>query len=54
LDDIVIDITGDQYNVISTSKLNEDRKKQAFVPVHIAHINDSYLYDLFRIQGNSV
>ncbi|WP_251850715.1 hypothetical protein [Enterobacter asburiae] len=52
LDDIVIDITGDQYNVISTSKLNEAIvKNRPFVPVHIAHINDSYLYDLFRIQG---
>lgn len=50
--DYVIDITGDQYNVISTSKLNEAIvKNRPFVPVHIVHKKNSYLYDLFRVQG---
>lgn len=50
--DIVVDITGDQYNVISTSKLNEAIvKNRPFVPVHVDHQKNSYLYNLFRIKG---
>ncbi|EIY2649050.1 hypothetical protein MMK76_004462 [Klebsiella aerogenes] len=50
--DYVIDITGDQYNIINASKLNEDIvRSRPFVPVHVAHRKDSYLYNLFRIQG---
>ena len=53
--DYVIDITGDQYNVISTSKLNEAIvKNRPFLPVHVAHRKDSYLYILFKIQGREL
>lgn len=53
--DYVIDITGDQYNVISTSELNEAIvKNRLFVPVHVAHQKDSYLYNLFKIQGSEL
>lgn len=49
--DYVIDITGDQYNIINASKLNEDIvRSRPFEPVHVAHRKDSYLYDLFKIQ----
>ncbi|WP_034461573.1 hypothetical protein [Buttiauxella noackiae] len=52
LDDIVIDITGDQYNVLSPSKLNEAIvKNRPFSPVLVDHQKDCYLYNLFRIQG---
>ncbi|MGV2810487.1 hypothetical protein [Enterobacter cancerogenus] len=52
LGDIVIDITGDQYNIINTRKLNEAIvKNRPFVPVHVDHHKNSYLYNLFRIQG---
>lgn len=50
--DYVIDITGDQYNIINASRLNEDIvRSRPFVSVHVAHRKDSYLYNLFRIQG---
>lgn len=50
--DIVVDITGDQYNIIRTSKLNEAIvKNRPFVPVHVDHQKNSYLYNLFRIKG---
>ncbi|MDK1189592.1 hypothetical protein QMS74_13315 [Cronobacter sakazakii] len=53
--DYVIDITGDQYNVISTSELNEAIvKNRPFVPVHVAHQKYSYLYNLFKIQGTEL
>ncbi|EJB3974988.1 hypothetical protein MTZ01_004289 [Escherichia coli] len=53
--DYVIDITGDQYNVISTSELNEAIvNNRPFVPVHVAHRKDSYLYNLFKIQGREL
>ena len=53
--DYVIDITGDQYNIISTSELNEAIvKNRPFVPVHVAHQKDSYLYNLFKIQGSEL
>jgi len=53
--DIVIDITGDQYNIINARKLNEAIvKNRPFVPVHVAHRMDSYLYDLFKIQGTEL
>lgn len=49
--DIVVDITGDQYNVIRTSKLNEAIvKNRPFAPVHVDHQRNSYLYNLFRIK----
>ncbi|ELM7803992.1 hypothetical protein Q2P12_004959, partial [Escherichia coli] len=53
--DYVIDITGDQYNIISTSELNEAIvNNRPFVPVHVAHRKDSYLYNLFKIQGREL
>ncbi|WP_370559613.1 hypothetical protein NMD70_08300 [Edwardsiella tarda] len=50
--DIAIDITSDQYNIINSSKLSEDIvKNRPFMPVHIDHQRNSYLYHLFKIQG---
>ena len=51
IDDIVIDITGDQYNMIDDSELNKKIiKNRPFPSVHVEHITQSYLYNLFRIK----
>lgn len=51
VDDIVIDITGDQYNMIDDSELNKKIiKNRPFPSVHVEHISQSYLYNLFRIK----
>ncbi|WPA29271.1 hypothetical protein R1Q26_06010 [Klebsiella quasipneumoniae] len=55
VEDYVIDITGDQYNIINARKLNENIvRNRPFMPVHVAHRKDSYLYDLFKIQGTEL
>lgn len=49
IDDIVIDITGDQYNIIADKEL--DKKiinSRPFPSVHVAHKKDSYLYKIFK------
>lgn len=49
IDDIVIDITGDQYNVIADKELNKKIiNSRPFPSVHIAHKKDSYLYKIFK------
>ncbi|WP_272671571.1 MULTISPECIES: hypothetical protein [Providencia] len=51
IDDIVIDITGDQYNMIDDSELNKKIiKNRPFPSVHVELISDSYLYNLFEIK----
>ncbi|ELW9911828.1 hypothetical protein ABV842_004260 [Escherichia coli] len=52
VEDYVIDITGDQYNIINARKLNENIvRNRPFMPVHVANQKDSYLYNLFEIKG---
>lgn len=49
IDDIVIDITGDQYNIITDKDLNKKIiSRRPFPSVHIAHKKDSYLYKIFK------
>ncbi|MCU6226698.1 hypothetical protein KWH83_19595 [Morganella morganii] len=51
INDIVIDITGDQYNLISDNELN--KKIIAYRPfpaVHVISSKKSYLYTLFKVQ----
>lgn len=51
INDIVIDITGDQYNLISDNDLN--KKIIAYRPfpaVHVISSKKSYLYTLFKVQ----
>nr|ELR5256882.1 hypothetical protein [Providencia rettgeri] len=51
IDDIVIDITGDQYNMIDDYELNKKIiKNRPFPSVHVEHITQSYLYNLFKIK----
>lgn len=51
IDDIVIDITGDQYNMIDDCELNKKIiKNSPFPSVHVEHITQSYLYNLFEIK----
>lgn len=51
INDIVIDITGDQYNLISDNELN--KKIIAYRPfpaVHVISSKKSYLYTLFKVK----
>ncbi|MBD7704013.1 hypothetical protein HPN41_05875 [Klebsiella pneumoniae] len=49
IDDIVIDITGDQYNIIADKELDKNIiKSRPFPSVHVAHKKDSYLYKIFK------
>lgn len=49
IDDIVIDITGDQYNIIADKGLNKKIiNNRPFPSVHVTHKNDSYLYMIFK------
>lgn len=51
IDDIVIDITDDQYNMIDDYELNKKIiKNRPFPSVHVEHITQSYLYDLFETR----
>lgn len=49
IDDIVIDITGDQYNIIGDKELNEKIiNSRPFPAVHVAYKKDSYLCKIFK------
>ncbi|MGV7960399.1 hypothetical protein QPK13_04525 [Photorhabdus tasmaniensis] len=49
--EFVIDITGDQYNIIDAKKLNKEIvKTRPFASVHVSHQKESCLYNLFKIQ----
>lgn len=51
IDEVVIDITGDQYNLIKGSDLNKEIiKNRPFEAVHVFNKNESYLYKLFRVR----
>ncbi|CTQ12320.1 hypothetical protein ACQX7J_20250 [Klebsiella pneumoniae] len=47
--DIVIDITGDQYNIIGDKELNNKIiNSRPFPTVHVAYKKYSYLYKIFK------
>lgn len=49
INDIVIDITGDQYNIIDDKELNNNIiNSRPFPAVHVAHKEDSYLHKIFK------
>ncbi|HAU3222501.1 TPA: hypothetical protein JDH29_001835 [Salmonella enterica subsp. houtenae] len=49
INDIVIDITGDQYNIIDDKELNNKIiNSRPFPAVHVAHKKDSYLHKIFK------
>lgn len=51
INDIVVDITGDQYNLINDHELsNKIIKGRPFPPVHVLHKNESYLYNIFTTK----
>ncbi|AYL78388.1 hypothetical protein U3B84_004390 [Citrobacter freundii] len=51
IDDIVIDITGDQYNIIDDKELNNKIiNSRPFSAVHVAHKKESYLHKIFKIK----
>lgn len=51
INDIVVDITGDQYNLIDDSELNNKIiQNRPFPAVYVAHKKESYLHKLFKIQ----
>lgn len=53
--DYVIDITGDQYNIISTSELNEAIvKNRPFVPVHVDHQKKAISIIYLELKGRNV
>ncbi|HDS1081291.1 TPA: hypothetical protein QDZ83_004452 [Pluralibacter gergoviae] len=51
INDIVIDITGDQYNIIDDKELNNKIiNSRPFPAVHVVHKKKSYLYKIFKIK----
>ena len=51
IDDIVIDITGDQYNIIDDKDLNKKIiNSRPFPAVHVAHKKYSYLHRVFKVK----
>ncbi|MFH5068032.1 hypothetical protein ACHHY8_06720 [Enterobacter cloacae complex sp. 2024EL-00215] len=51
INDIVIDITGDQYNIIDDKELNNKIiNSRPFPAVHVAHKKESYLHKIFKIK----
>lgn len=51
IDDVVIDITGDQYNLIPDGELNKTIvKNRPFEAVHVSNKGKSYLYKLFKVR----
>lgn len=51
INDIVIDITGDQYNLISDDELNKKIiAHRPFPAVHVINSKKSYLYMLFKVK----
>lgn len=55
INDIAIDITGDQYNLIGDKELNKKIiQRRPFPAVHVSHKEDSYLYKLFKIKDEDL
>jgi len=51
IDDIVIDITGDQYNIISDKELNKKIiNSRPFPAIHVSHKKESYLFEIFKVK----
>ncbi|EOI5773544.1 hypothetical protein ACTZFC_15205 [Cronobacter sakazakii] len=51
INDIVVDITGDQYNLINDYELtNKIIKGRPFPSIHVSLNNESYLYNIFKIK----
>lgn len=52
IDNIVVDITGDQYNIINDKELNNKIiKNRPYPAIHVVYKESSYLYNLFKIRG---
>lgn len=48
---IVIDITGDQYNIINANELTKSIvMHRPFQPIHIEYRDCSYLHEIFRVN----
>ncbi|CAK9885326.1 MAG: hypothetical protein XXXJIFNMEKO3_01724 [Candidatus Erwinia impunctatus] len=55
IDDIVIDITGDQYNIIADKDLSKNIINHRPCPsVHVAYKKHSYLYKIFRVKEEEI
>jgi len=55
IDDIAIDITGDQYNIIDDIELNKKIiQARPFPAVHVSHRKESRLYKLFTILEKEI
>jgi hypothetical protein len=55
INDIAIDITGDQYNLIGDKELNKKIiQRRPFPAVHVSLKEDSYLYKLFKIKDEDL
>lgn len=55
IDDIVIDITGDQYNIIDDKELNKKIiNSRPFPAVHVAYKKASNLYRIFKIKEEEI
>lgn len=51
IDNVVVDITGDQYNLIDDDELNHKIiKNRPFPAVYVAHKKESYLHKIFKIR----
>ncbi|MDM5068528.1 hypothetical protein OB952_14285 [Aeromonas salmonicida] len=48
---VVIDITGDQYNIINSKELTKSIvKHRPFQPIHVEYHDCSYLHEVFRVN----
>lgn len=55
INDIVIDITGDQYNTIDDKELNRMIiNSRPFPAVHVAHKKASHLYKIFKTKEEEI
>lgn len=51
IDDVVIDITGDQYNIIDDNELSQKIiNNRPFPTVHVSIKKNSYLHKIFKIR----
>ncbi|MEJ2766049.1 hypothetical protein VV869_19015 [Photobacterium sp. MCCC 1A19761] len=51
IEGVVIDITGDQYNLIEDDQLDDFLVAlRPYSPIHVAKVEDSFLYDVFEIS----
>ncbi|HAS6550722.1 TPA: hypothetical protein GRI54_23610 [Vibrio parahaemolyticus] len=49
INDIAVDITGDQYNLIDDNELDDFLiALRPYSPIHVAKTEDSFLYDVFE------